>query len=154
MADPDPYDKPLPEPTIDSQRYWDGLKEHRLLLQRCASCETIRHYPRPVCASCYSMAYDWVEATGHGAIHSWTVSHHAFHPGFKRELPYVQVTVDLEEGVRMQGRLVDAEPESLRIGAAVTVVFDDVANEFTLPGFQLTATTPPGAQPLRRPVIS
>ena len=47
--------KPLPEPTRDSKPYWDGLNEGRLLLQQCAACRRIRHYPRPVCDACYSM---------------------------------------------------------------------------------------------------
>jgi uncharacterized OB-fold protein len=139
MTNADPYDKPLPEPTIDSQPYWDGLKAHRLLLQRCARCKKIRHYPRPVCAVCHSMECDWVAASGRGTVHSWTVSHHAFHPGFKRELPYVQITVDLEECVRMQGRLVAGDPGELRLGTAVAVLFDDVTGDLTLPAFRLAA---------------
>lgn len=147
MVISDPYDKPLPEPTIDSQPYWDGLKEHRLLLQRCIRCKTIRHYPRPVCARCHSMECDWVDASGKGTIHSWTISHHAFHPGFEPELPYVQVTVDLEEDVRMQGRLVDGDPGNLAIGTAVEVVFTDVTSETTLPLFQLSGHPPPPVTP-------
>ena len=52
--------KPLPEPTRDSKPYWDGLNEGRLLLQQCAACKRIRHYPRPVCDACYSMAVAWI----------------------------------------------------------------------------------------------
>lgn len=140
MTNADTYDKPLPEASLDSQPYWDGLKEHRLLLQSCARCKKIRHYPRPVCDSCYSMECTWVEASGKGVVHSWTVSHHAFHPGFKQDLPYVQITADLAEGVRLQGRLVGGKPDGLRIGAAVEVLFDDVTNDTTLPSFRLAGT--------------
>ena len=73
--------KPLPEPTRDSKPYWDGLNEGRLLLQQCAACRRIRHYPRPVCDACYSMDVTWIEASGRGRVHSWTVAHHPFHPG-------------------------------------------------------------------------
>ena len=93
--------KPLPEPTRDSKPYWDGLNEGRLLLQQCAACMKTRHYPRPVCDACYSMEVAWIEASGRGRVHSWTVAHHPFHPGFKAELPYIVAIVDLEEGVRM-----------------------------------------------------
>jgi uncharacterized OB-fold protein len=136
------YDKPLPEPTLDSQPYWDALKEHRLVLQRCARCKKVRHYPRPVCDACYSMECDWIEATGKGRVHSWTVSHHAFHPGFKGELPYVEVTVDLDEGVRMQSRLIDAAAEDVTIGMAVDVVFEDVTSETTLALFRAADAGP------------
>ena len=47
----------------------------------------------------------WLDASGNGRVHSWTVTHHAFHPGFKPDLPYTLVTVDLDEGVRMKAQL-------------------------------------------------
>ena len=97
-------EKPLPHPSELSRPYWEAAAEGRLVLQRCASCGKLRHYPRLLCDSCYSDAVDWVPASGRGKVHSWTVCHHAFHPGFAAELPYTLVTVDLEEGVRALGR--------------------------------------------------
>ena len=32
------------------------------MLQRCADCGRVRHYPRPLCDACHSFAVDWVEA--------------------------------------------------------------------------------------------
>ena len=93
-------EKPLAHPSELSRPYWEAAAEGRLVLQRCASCGNLRHYPRLLCDSCYSDAVDWVPASGRGKVHSWTVCHHAFHPGFAAELPYTLVTVDLEEGVR------------------------------------------------------
>ena len=95
------YDKLVPAPTPDTQPYWDGLKDHRLRLQRCADCGKVRHYPRPMCDACWSMNTDWVDAAGTGTVHSWTITHYAFHPGWKGDLPYLLLTVDLPEGVRM-----------------------------------------------------
>ena len=46
------YAKLVPQPTPDTQPYWDGLNAHRLRLQRCADCGKVRHYPRPVCDAC------------------------------------------------------------------------------------------------------
>ena len=91
------YTKPLPEITSENKPYWDGLHEGRLMLQRCADCGKIRHYPRPVCDGCWSMKVEWVQASGLATIHSWTISHHPFHPSFKADLPYALATVDLEE---------------------------------------------------------
>jgi uncharacterized OB-fold protein len=132
------YNKLLPEPTPDTQPYWDGLKTGRLMLQSCGSCGRVRHYPRPVCPHCYSMDVRWVEAKGQGKVHSWTVTHHAFHPGWKGELPITLVTVDLEEGVRMQAELRGPVSEgSLKIGAPVRIAFNPVTPEVTLPVFVL-----------------
>lgn len=137
MSEAQAYDKPLPEPSIDSKPYWDGLKNRRLMLQTCGDCGKIRHYPRPVCDACYSMEVDWTEASGRGTVYSWTETHHPFHAGFRGETPYILVTVDLEEGVRMQSQLVDANLEDLRIGLPVEIVYADATDEITLPLFRV-----------------
>ncbi|HIF11252.1 MAG TPA: Zn-ribbon domain-containing OB-fold protein [Sneathiellales bacterium] len=126
-------DRLLPEPDQISQPFWDGLHQHRLLLQTCSDCGAVRHYPRPVCDQCYSMDYSWTEASGRGTVHSWTVSHHAFHFSFKKDLPMVLALIDLEEGVRLNCRLTGIEPENLRAGLQVQVKFDDVTDAVTLP---------------------
>lgn len=95
--------KPVPEPSAMSQPYWDAAAAGRFILQSCADCGRIRHYPQLLCSHCYSDAVNWKDATGRGKVHSWTVAHHAFHPAFKADLPYTLVTVDLEEGVRALG---------------------------------------------------
>jgi hypothetical protein len=127
--------KPVPEPTRDSKPYWDGLDEGRLLLQQCAACRKIRHYPRPVCDACYSMEVDWVEASGRGRVHSWTVAHHPFHAGFKDELPYILALVDLEEGVRMNAQMRGMAADEMRIGLPIRVDFERTTDGVTLPVF-------------------
>ncbi|MCA8928606.1 MAG: Zn-ribbon domain-containing OB-fold protein [Alphaproteobacteria bacterium] len=131
------FAKPLPQPSIDSQPFWEGLKDRRILLQTCRNCGKKRHYPRPVCDACYSMESDWTEASGRGTLYSWTETHHPFHIGFKAEVPYILVTVDLEEGVRMQSQLVGAKLDDLKLGLPVEAVFADAADGFVLPYFRL-----------------
>ncbi len=132
----DAYEKPVPMPTPETQPYWDGLNEGRLRVQRCAGCGKLRHYPRPVCDACWSMNVDWVDMSGKGTVHSWTIAHHAFHPGFKQDLPYVLLTVDLAEGVRMNARARGIDASDLRIGLPVVVAFDRVTDGLTLPVFE------------------
>ena len=130
------YDKLVPEPTADTKPFWDALREGRFRLQRCADCGKVRHYPRPVCDACFSMNVAWGEATGKGVVHSWTITHHAFHPGFKDDLPLMLLTVDLEEGVRMQAQGRGIADEELRIGLPVRVGFAAVTEDLTLPVFE------------------
>ena len=131
------YSKPVPLPNPDTEPYWEGLKGHRLLLQQCDACGTFRHYPRPMCDACYSMDFSWVEASLAGTVYSWTETHHAFHPGFKGELPYVLVTVELAEGVRLNAQLRDAELSDLTIGQNVTIGFEEASDELVLPVVRL-----------------
>jgi uncharacterized OB-fold protein len=131
----DEYLKPTPSPTRDTQPYWDGLNEGKLLIQKCGKCGKLRHYPRPLCDACYSFDVAWVEASGNGKVHSWTVTHHPFNMGFKRELPYALATVDLAEGVRMQAQLRDVPAEKIAIGLPVSLRVERAKDDLTLPYF-------------------
>jgi uncharacterized protein len=139
-------DAPLPAPSPESAPYWTGLREGRLLIQRCGHCGQLRHYPRPVCDACFSMRFGWVEASGRGTIHSWTRTHHAFLPVFKPELPYVLVTVDLEEGPRMNARL-RGDGQDPTIGASVICQFEAHDGNWTFPTFVLAQPRTPGVPP-------
>ena len=127
------YMKPLPEPSPDTKPFWDGLNQGKLLLQTCADCGKARHYPRPVCPYCYSMNHRWSPASCRGTVHSWTVAHHPFHPGFKPDLPYTLVTVDLEEGVRLNAQARGIDAKDLKVGLPVKIVFELAAKDLTLP---------------------
>lgn len=129
------YKKPLPAISPVSRRFWEGCKQHRLLIQRCHDCGAYRHYPRPMCPQCNSMNTDWVEVSGKGKVFTWTTVHHPAHPAFM-DLPYAVVVVELEEGARLVTNVVDCKPEELYIGMPVKVVFEDVTNEITLPKFR------------------
>jgi hypothetical protein len=109
--------------------YREGAARGRLVLQRCARCGRIRHYPRLLCDACYSAEVEPVEAGGAGTVHSWTVAHHAFDPAVADQLPYVLLTVDMAEGVRVLGRYRagehGAEPGlGLELGLAVRITFE------------------------------
>ncbi len=130
------YEKLVPTPTPETQPYWDGLREHRLRLQACGDCGKIRHYPRPMCDACWSMSTKWIDASGQGTVHSWTITHYAFHPGLKGDLPYILLTVDLPEGVRMNAQARGIEASQLRTGLPVKVAFDPVKADLTLPVFE------------------
>jgi hypothetical protein len=128
-------ERPLPTPTRESQPYWDGLREGRFMLQHCAACGKIRHYPRPVCPHCFSMASEWREAPLGGKIHSWTVCHHPFNFFFKQMAPYIVALVDMDAGVRVNAQLRGVAENDLKIGARVRLAFEPVSKEITLPYF-------------------
>ncbi|QBD74749.1 Zn-ribbon domain-containing OB-fold protein [Ktedonosporobacter rubrisoli] len=127
---------PQPMRDGDSQPYWEGLEQGKLLIQRCASCSHHVFYPRSLCPHCFSEQLSWVRASGKGTIYSYTVAHQAFGP-FAEQAPFVVAIVELEEGVRMLTRIVAAPRERIAIGAAVHVTFEAVAEDMTLPYFRL-----------------
>ena len=130
-------EKPRPLATPANEPYWQGLREHLLLVQRCGGCGKLRHYPRPMCDACYAMDYDWHEIDGRGRVYSWAVTHHPFHPAFKRDVPYVTVTAELGDGIRIQAPLTDNDASQLAIGAPVKVGFIDIDSTLTLPALRI-----------------
>lgn len=124
--------------SVDTQPYWEGLAAGRLRVQCCRGCGLWRHYPRPMCAGCHSFEHDWREVSGRGVVHSWTVTHQSPLPGFKEAVPFVLVTVDMEEGVRMLGLLQGAPVEALRVGLAVRASVETVPGGAQQPVFRAT----------------
>ena len=116
--------KPLPPDLPLSRPYWEAARSGRLVVQRCTGCGKLRHYPTILCSACHSSSVEWTQLSGKGAVHSWTICHHPFHPAFKDEVPYALVTVDLAEGVRALGRWTGG---ALAIGQPVAARFEGVA---------------------------
>jgi uncharacterized OB-fold protein len=117
---------PAPEPDLESAFWWDGLREHRLLLQRCAACDRPRFPPMPSCPGCASAATEVVESAGHGVVYSFVRAHVAVSPGYEGPLPYTVATVALSEGPRLLGRV--DPPSPLSVGDAVEARFVDHAS--------------------------
>jgi hypothetical protein len=125
----------MPTPTRESQPYWDGMREGKLMLQHCALCGKVRHYPRPVCPHCFSMESEYKPAPLTGKLHTWTVCHHPFNFFFKASAPYIVALVDMDAGVRINAPLRGVDAASLKIGQPLKLAFEPVNTEITLPFF-------------------
>ena len=112
---------PEPVADADTRSFWDAAAEQRLVVQRCASCSTWVWQPRPLCPACNTSDPVWTDVGGAGTVASWTVIHPPVLRAWVRDTPFAVLLVELDEGVRMVGRLVDADPEDLAMGARVTL---------------------------------
>jgi uncharacterized OB-fold protein len=128
--------KPLPQISPDMAPFFEAARRHELVVQRCAGCGALRFPARSICSRCLGREATWVPVSGRGAIFSFAVMHQAVHPGFAATVPYAVVVIELEEGVRMLSNLLDCPLEDIRIGLPVSVVFDDVSPDVTLPKFR------------------
>jgi uncharacterized protein len=74
-------------------------------------------------------------------IHAFTIVHNQRAPGFADEVPYVVAMIELEEGVRLMSNVIDVEPdpEHVKIGMPVEIVYEDVTDEITLSKFRPVA---------------
>ena len=126
----------LPQPAPESLPFWQGTKEHKLLIQKCRDCATHWHPPSTICPGCGSRDYDWVRSSGKGTVFSFVTYHRAYHEGWKDELPYVVAVIELEEGARLLSNLTGIAPDDVVCDMAVEAVFEDVTDEVTLPKFR------------------
>ena len=131
-----PYDKPLPALEGLTAGFYAWCRQGELRFQRCADCGTFRHVPREICAQCNSFAWSWEPSTGRGTVYTWTVVERALHPAFANATPLAPVVVEMEEGVRLLGNMVDCAPHELRIGMPVQVEFEAVTAEVSPPRFR------------------
>ncbi|MCX4828206.1 OB-fold domain-containing protein [Streptomyces sp. NBC_01016] len=140
-------DKPQrPRPVInrDNAGFWEGVADHRLLIQRCRACETLRFPWLPGCNTCGGQEWDTVEASGEGTVYSYVVMHHPPFPAFTvsdhgadAPGPYAVVLIELAEGVRMVSNVVGVSSDKVRIGMPVRLEYLAVDDELELPVFRV-----------------
>lgn len=128
--------KPLPTPDADSQAYWQGLKEGKLLLQHCADCGHVQFYQQAFCRKCGGGNIEHRPASGRGKVHSFSVVHRAPGPAFKQDTPYAVLLVELEEGPRMISSLIGADASEAAFDMQVELVCDPVNEQVVLPRFR------------------
>jgi uncharacterized OB-fold protein len=115
---------PPPQPDIESAPYWEALRDHRIVLQRCTACGKHRFPPMPTCPYCGARGREDVAVAGTGRVYSFVRVHRALTPAMEGETPYAVAVVELDEGPRMVGR-VDEQSAAVAIGDAVTPQFVD-----------------------------
>jgi uncharacterized OB-fold protein len=138
MLEPQSTAVPAPYPSVVSAPYWDGLRRHELLFQRCAACNGITHTPAPICAHCLGEDLAWEQSAGTGTIYSWTMVWRPQTPAF--EVPYCPVIVDVDEGWQILSNLIGIDTDQVdarfQAGLRVQVEFHPIADGFVLPYFR------------------
>ncbi|GAA1420400.1 hypothetical protein GCM10009601_18850 [Streptomyces thermospinosisporus] len=132
--EPAPERRPRPVVNRDNAGFWEGVARHRLLIQRCTGCGTLRFPWLPGCNGCGSLEWDTVEASGEGTVYSYVVMHHPPFPAF--DPPYAVGLIELAEGVRMIADVVDVPCDQVRIGMPVRLEFRRYDEELVLPVFR------------------
>jgi uncharacterized protein len=132
--------KAIPVATDRDRPYWEGAREHKLVLQRCTNCSLYSAQPRVVCPRCRCTEFDWTPVSGRGVIYSYAILRQTPAPGFADEVPVVLVHVQIDEEptcVITANLLVDeSEYDKLEIKLPVEVTFED-RGEVTVPQFKL-----------------
>jgi uncharacterized protein len=126
--------RPRPAVTPDTAWWFEACQQHRLLIQRCASCGTLRHPPEPMCGVCRSLDWDTVEASGRGRVYSFVINHYPQVPAF--DYPLAVGLIELEEGTRLIANLIGIDPADISVDLPVEVEFVDHDEGLSLPAFR------------------
>ena len=137
MTDTKPF-RILPRVDDTNRHYWTGGEHDELRILRCDDCGTWIHPAAPICPNraCLSRSLTPQATSGTATLFTYTVNHQPWIPGL--DPPYVVAIVELPEqdGLRLTTSLVGIEPDDVRIGMPLRVVFeqyDDVWLPFFAP---------------------
>jgi uncharacterized OB-fold protein len=136
------YPVPLKDPYADAtvQPFWDNALGGRLSASRCKHCGTFHLPPQPFCFACQHRNFEWIELPGTGTIYTYTVVRHPLRAQLTEVVPYVAGIIELDgtqgAGARMQANIVNCDPEKIRIGDKVRVVFDQVSDTLAVTRFE------------------
>jgi uncharacterized protein len=109
-----------------------ALNQGRFLIQHCGSCGQHIYFPREICPHCGSDAVELVAPAGTGTVYAVTTVRRKPDAGGDLNVSLI----DLDEGVRLMGRVEGVAADTVRIGqrvsarvlqregAAAIVVFD------------------------------
>jgi uncharacterized OB-fold protein len=122
-------DKPRPVPTPATQPFWDGLRQHKVLLQYSPSTERWVFYPRVLAPRTLADDLEWREVSGLGTLYSYTIARRPTAPPWADAMPQLLAIVELDEGPRISTELVNVDPEQIKIGMRVRPVFADGGDE-------------------------
>lgn len=133
----DEWRKPVPQPDNVSTPYWKAASEGRLLIQECPKCGHRQWYARALCTACGADP-DWLECSGLGTVHTFTVIRQMGMRPFRDELPYVVGMIELDEGPMVFGNVTECDVETVTIGMPVEVFFTLADDEIGVPSWKPT----------------
>ena len=85
----------LPAVGPENEHFWKGGRDGRLRFLRCGDCRHWIQPPQPICPECLSKQLSAEAVSGRAVVHTYTVNHQPWIPGF--DPPYVVAIVELVE---------------------------------------------------------
>lgn len=113
-------------------RFWrESRQRYRIIGNRCTICGKVFFPPRLFCTECHRESMGKMEEfalSGNGVVYSFT-SVYSPPEDFAMQRPCIIAIVEMEEGVRILGQIVDASPDEVEIGSEVSLVFRRIREE-------------------------
>ncbi len=122
-----------------TEPYWEACRQRRLVVMRCPESGAFRFPPSPFDATSRSQNVEWVESSGNGIIHSYTVVSRVIIPSMIDCIPYVPAVIELPDvgSVKLISNVVDSPVEAICIGHPVRLTWYERPDGIFLPRFIL-----------------
>ena len=120
----------------EEMSYWNGLKENKVVLQRCNACGKAWFPIGPACMHCFSFDFKWDAMSGKGVLHNYVVYHKAWMPWMESRVPYAVIQVELDEGPRLTTNILDWPLAEVKIGMRMKAAYEQVNEKITLLQFR------------------
>ncbi|MDI6888034.1 MAG: Zn-ribbon domain-containing OB-fold protein [Candidatus Thermoplasmatota archaeon] len=113
-------------------RFWrETQRRYNIVGNECTVCNTKYFPPRIVCPKCHRASIGKMKDfkfSGEGEILTYTVVHNGI-DAFEYQVPYVMAIIELKEGARVTGQIVDVEIENVKIGMKVESTFRKIGED-------------------------
>jgi uncharacterized OB-fold protein len=122
-------------PSNFSLPFWQATRDKKLLLQYCPRSRRYQFFPRPLSVFTARREIEWRESSGAGVLYTFTIAR--LGPGgFAAAVPYAIGLIELAEGARILGGIVNCPFEKLAIGMAMVPYWHPIGDGLHLCLFQ------------------
>jgi uncharacterized OB-fold protein len=113
-------------------RFWREIpSRYNLIGTQCGNCQKRYFPPRLICPQCHRKSVGKmmnVNFEGTGEVITYSIIHNA-PSAYEMMLPYVIAIIELEEGVRATGQIINCEPEDVSVGMKVKPAFRKIGED-------------------------
>jgi hypothetical protein len=110
-------------------KYWREIPQrYRLEAAKCKNCGAILFPPRLICPECKKRDFVKTRLADRGKVFTFTIIRVPPRQ-FVDQAPYAVGIVELDDGVKLTGQIVDCDFEDLKIGKRVKIEFRKIYSE-------------------------
>jgi len=110
-------------------RFWrEYPQRYRLEAGKCKKCGAISFPPRLVCPACRGREFEATRLAESGKILTYTIIRVPPHQ-FADQAPYAVAIVELADGVKVTGQVVDCDFDKIKIGLKVKFEFRKIYSD-------------------------
>jgi uncharacterized OB-fold protein len=111
------------------------MKREQLVGPQCGNCGKFRMPPTTFCPNCLSDDLRYTPLPGNGTVFTFIIVRHPLNPKAADYVPFMPAAIDAEgaPGIRFVSNVVECEPEEVKIGMPVKVVWHHASDTLTLP---------------------